>query len=80
MNIEQFFALHVTSADARVAYKIYLERRGELQALLEDLDAIREQAVSAAYLREAILAMERAQTAHLEAIAALLFEHERGAS
>lgn len=74
LNIDQYFALHVTGLDAKVAYKTYVQERASFEAMLEDLQAHGDQAVSAAYLGEALKVVSRLHNAHLEAVAALVFE------
>ena len=74
MNIDQYFALHVTSADAKVAYRTYTQERANVESMLEDLLAAGDQAVSAGYLRDALMLVMRAQAAQLEAVATLVMQ------
>lgn len=72
MNLDQYFALHVTSADAKVRYKAYQESKGQLDSLLEDLLANPEHPVNAEMLRGAIILVNRTSSAYLEALASLV--------
>lgn len=74
MNLDQYFALHVTSADGKVRYKAYLESKRQVDSMLEDLLEHGDQAISAEYLREAILLIQKANADHVEALAALIME------
>jgi hypothetical protein len=74
MNLDQYFALHVTSADAKVRYRAYMEAKSAVESMLEDLLEHGNEAVSAEYLREAIILLQKANAAHVEAVAALLTE------
>ncbi|NDD29032.1 MAG: hypothetical protein EB084_12280 [Proteobacteria bacterium] len=72
MNLDQYFALHVTSADAKVAYRSYQQEKSNMEAMFADLLAHGNEAVSAEYLREALMLVSRVHAAHLEAVAALV--------
>lgn len=74
MNIEQYFALHVTGLDAKVAYKTYTQEKATMESMLEDLRAHGDHPITAEYLGEALKVVSRVHAAHLEAIATLVFE------
>lgn len=74
MNIDQYFALNVVGLDAKVAYKTYQQEKAVLDSMLADLSQHGNEGVSAEYLCEALKIVNRVQAAHLEAIAALVFQ------
>lgn len=72
MNLEQYFALHVTDADAKVRWKTYQQYKSDLDLLLEQLQAYPDHQVTCATLREALVQVRRTQEAYTDAVAALI--------
>jgi len=76
MDIDQYFALHTSAADTKVAHKTWKEQEKRCTWMLEEMLEKGHEGLTRDELREALIMMHKTHTAHVNAIAAL-FMHER---
>jgi len=73
MNLDEYLALHVKSTEVKVAHASLKEQQRNFDAVMDDLLAMGGRPVNADELREALGALHKLHTAHLDTVCAVMF-------